>query len=1154
MVKKADKNGARQTVMKTIGHSPAAKKSRAVRGHSPTGRPEPSGGQMTALLGGLPDGICIFDKAGVITYCNQSFSSISGLPFRKLTGRKLRKNVLWGAPGKDDQFREMWRRVKQTGRQLEVNAQPITRPDQPIRFWDLKLTPYFSKKKRFDGINLQIREVTEEAGLRNRERLLTDYYAAALVHQSIQPLLDDLVSLLKDYSRCPFVQIVILDVYGNRTLKAMTGRSPGLWDANKAISQPAVEMLFSEAGAEYSCGETGSLCLGDTLAILDGLVGSLKKLVNDATNSYGCKSLALVPVRPAGKITGYILLAGPVAGAITPDIVETVESISGHLQVIVEHAELKDEVRRQRQGLLKQMHERAAHLEALSERLKHESAERKKAQEEMRAQRDLAVTLNGIEKLDDALKLCLDTAILMSGMDCGGIYLADLVAGGFNLAVSRGLSDDFVRQVTYYNDSEPYALIFKNGVPVYSPYNEINRSEDQMRQAEGLKGVGIIPVMHNGRAVACLNIASHVFDEIPFSARSVVEAIAADLSTFIAHIMDREALKESEERYRTLFAGTPNPIVVKDMEGNYIDGNDAALAFFECTREEFLAMNVKNTLPPYLDEDWYTNLRKIWETGGTVERDYYVWGKIKVLELTLTPLQIRGRKIVFGIGRDVTERKKAEKELRESEEKYRLLVENAGEAIAVVQDSIVKFVNSRTFEIMLHSREEFLSRPFIEFIHPDDRQMVKGYYSAWSSHEKAPSLYPFRFIDKDGSIKWAEMRASTFKWEGKPAVLVLMTDITERQRASEALRQSEERYRLLAENSLDVIWTVGQDMTPLYISPSVELYTGLKADEIIDIVSRCDEYADRLGMDHRDVERQRAAIKALLEGEEDIQVIEYRIKAGDGKSYWAHEKMSILRDSEGKPTGIIGVTRDITEQKKVTENLIVADRLVSLGEMAAGLAHEINNPLTAVMGFAYLLQQNPATSPEIREDVESIYQESKRAADVIKNFLAFSRGHTTEKKAEQINIMVDNVLKLRQSRMQKENIEVKLDLAEDLPSVYCDPARIQQAVLNIILNAEYFMYEAHQRGTLTIKTHVYGGNIRLSIRDDGPGIAPDKLDQVFDPFYTTKQTGEGTGLGLSISHSIVHEHGGNIYIESSLGKGAFFTIELPAGQQGLMLS
>ena len=1028
-MQKAGKNGVRQTVMQNIGRSPAPKKSRAGKGRSMSGRPEPDAGQVKTLMGGMPVGICIFDKTGMITFCNVSFAAISGLPHRKLAGRKLRKNALWGERGQADEFRELWQRAKETGQQLTVAAQPVSRPGKPTRYWDIKLEPYLSRRKRFDGMNLQVKDVTEEAGLRNRERLLTGYYSAASRHKSVQPLLDELVSLLKEYSCCPSVQIVVLDSYGNRTLKAGTGRSPGLWDGSNAVSQSAIEAIFDEVGAEFSCGSEGSICLGDIASMQERLEGSLKNLVIDGVNSYGYRSLALVPVRLGGKLAGYILLASPAAEGITRGIVEAAESVSVHLQVIIEYAGLKDELRRQRQGLLKQMHERAAHLEALGERLKQESAERKKAQEEMRVQRDLAVALNGIENLDEALRLCLDTAILVSGMDSGGIYLADPLAGGFKLAVSRGLSEGFVRQVTYYNDSEPSARIINSGQSVYSTYSDLGMPTDHVRQGEELKGMGVVPVMHDGRAVACLNIASHVFDEIPFSARDAVEAIAADLGTFIAHIVDREALIESEERYRTLFARTPNPIMVKDTEGNYIAGNDAALAFLECTREEFLAMNVKNTLPPYLDEGWYANLRSIWETGGTVERDYYVWGKIKVLDLTITPLQVGGRKIIFGIGRDVTERKKAETELR----------------------------------------------------------------------------------------------------------------------------LSEERYRLLAENSVDVIWTAGMDLKLTYISPSIFLHTGYTADEVMDMASHDQGYDSMLGVDGRDIERKLAAMKLLIDGKADMQVIEYQVKGRDGNIAWADEKMSLLRDGEGKAAGIIGVARDITVQKKMTENLIIADRLVSLGEMAAGLAHEVNNPLTAVMGFAYLLQQNPATPPELREDVEAIYRESKRAGDVIKSFLAFSRGQAAEKKDEQINRLVENVLKLRQSRMQKENISVNLDLAEGLPSIYCDVSQIQQAMLNIILNAEYFMYQAHQRGTLVISTRLSGASIRLSIADDGPGITPGNLDHVLDPFFSTKQVGEGTGLGLSICHSIVRGHGGNIYVESSPGKGAIFTIELPAGQQGFIL-
>jgi signal transduction histidine kinase len=258
--------------------------------------------------------------------------------------------------------------------------------------------------------------------------------------------------------------------------------------------------------------------------------------------------------------------------------------------------------------------------------------------------------------------------------------------------------------------------------------------------------------------------------------------------------------------------------------------------------------------------------------------------------------------------------------------------------------------------------------------------------------------------------------------------------------------------------------------------------------------------------------------------------------------------MSIMRDQNGKAAGILGIVRDITQQKKMTERLVSTDRLASLGEMAAGLAHEVNNPLTAVMGFAYLLQQNPNTPPEIKNDVDAIYREGKRAAEVIKSFLIFARGQKPQKQAVYINDILEGVLRLRHSQMNKENIEVATNLAEDIPAVQGDVSQLQQAFLNVVLNAEYFMYKSHRGGHLSLSSVLADGKVVVLIGDDGPGIPPEKLNRVFDPFYTTKDVGEGTGLGLSICHGIIREHGGEINVESSLGKGATFIIELPVGK------
>jgi two-component system cell cycle sensor histidine kinase/response regulator CckA len=167
--------------------------------------------------------------------------------------------------------------------------------------------------------------------------------------------------------------------------------------------------------------------------------------------------------------------------------------------------------------------------------------------------------------------------------------------------------------------------------------------------------------------------------------------------------------------------------------------------------------------------------------GGTVERDYYVWGRIKVLELTIIPLQVTGRKLVFGIGKDITERKIAEAALRESEEKYRSLIENAGEAIFIVQDAQIKFANKRSLESVQYSSQELTSRPFSEFIYTKDMPMVMERHAARLRGENVESFYPFRIVDKDGSVRRVEMRAIPVQWDNKPATLTLMTDVSGRE-------------------------------------------------------------------------------------------------------------------------------------------------------------------------------------------------------------------------------------------------------------------------------------------------------------------------------------------------------------------------------------
>jgi signal transduction histidine kinase len=233
-----------------------------------------------------------------------------------------------------------------------------------------------------------------------------------------------------------------------------------------------------------------------------------------------------------------------------------------------------------------------------------------------------------------------------------------------------------------------------------------------------------------------------------------------------------------------------------------------------------------------------------------------------------------------------------------------------------------------------------------------------------------------------------------------------------------------------------------------------------------------------------------------------------------------------------------------TERKQVEEQLLASDRLASIGELASGIAHELNNPLTSVIGFSQLLLGKDIPD-DIREDIKVIYSEARRAAEVMQNLLIFARRHTPVKQLVNINSVIEKVLTVRAYEQRVENIQVITHLAPDLPEIMADYFQLQQVFLNIIINAEHFMIEAHDKGTLAITTQRVGSTIKASFTDNGPGIAKENLGHLFDPFFTTKEVGSGTGLGLSICHGIITEHSGRIYAESELGRGATFVVELP---------
>jgi len=231
-------------------------------------------------------------------------------------------------------------------------------------------------------------------------------------------------------------------------------------------------------------------------------------------------------------------------------------------------------------------------------------------------------------------------------------------------------------------------------------------------------------------------------------------------------------------------------------------------------------------------------------------------------------------------------------------------------------------------------------------------------------------------------------------------------------------------------------------------------------------------------------------------------------------------------------------------EKQLQKELNLASRLASVGKLAAGVAHEINNPLTGVLAFSERLLRK-STDKKVSRDLKRIHSEARRTARVVERLLTFARRREPKKENSDVNRILRGALELRAYELKTSNIEVETDLAPGLPRIMVDPYQIQEVFLNLIMNAEQAMTEADRGGKLSIKTREMKSCIRISFTDDGPGISAEHLDRVFDPFFTTRGKDGGTGLGLSVCHGIVERHDGRIYAKSKPGKGATFVVELP---------
>lgn len=347
-----------------------------------------------------------------------------------------------------------------------------------------------------------------------------------------------------------------------------------------------------------------------------------------------------------------------------------------------------------------------------------------------------------------------------------------------------------------------------------------------------------------------------------------------------------------------------------------------------------------------------------------------------------------------------------------------------------------------------------------------------------------------------------------------------------------ALTASEQRYRRIFETSKDMILTTAMNGRILDLNPAGFSMLGLDAGALAEEVLLPMFFSDAAHWDK---------IVADIEKQGFVSNIEVDLKnLGD-----SHNRV-LLSSSRGSGSGntIHFVVKDIEQQRQMREQMAQADKLASIGELSAGIAHEINNPLGIILGYTQLMLRQKCDDPQRFEDLKTIEKHARNCKTIVEDLLNFARTSQPKKELFDVHVIVDEVLDFVEQHAKLGQIHIDKDYDRKLSPLLLDAKKIKQVFINLIMNARYAV---GRQGTITVRTGMNGqaDQVRISIEDTGPGIEQKNLTRIFDPFFTTKPTGEGTGLGLSVSYGIVKNHGGEITVESRPGQGATFSILLP---------
>ena len=646
-----------------------------------------------------------------------------------------------------------------------------------------------------------------------------------------------------------------------------------------------------------------------------------------------------------------------------------------------------------------------------------------------------------------------------------------------------------------------------------------------------------------------------------------------------------EALRESEERYRAIFEQAVEGFFQSTPEGRWIKVNQAlARMCGYASPEEMMGSVIDIAEQHYTKQEDREEFNRLLREQGVVENfEHETWRKDgSIFWTSVSARAVRdgeGRILYFeGTHEDIDQRKKAERLLVEAEEQYRSLFETSTNAILIRnREGRITMVNPVGVNLLEAAKaEDLIGRAYLDLVHPEDRSlsaeriekiflMAVGHPPAGEFNQTAVPPREHRMVTLRGEVIYVESTGVAFHHKGESFIQGIFRNITERKRAEEALRQSEEKYRRLFEeskraeelyrsllnSSADAIVIYDLEGKVRYVNPSFSRIFGWTLEELVG--KRIPFVVDS----ESDVTQ--AEIRGLLEGGAPVN-FETRRFTKDGRTLSVTISGSRYDDHEGVPAGILVILHDITRTKALEAQFRQAQKMEAIGTLAGGIAHDFNNLLQAIGGYAQLLLWGKSAKDPGYQELLEIQKAVQRAAQLIRQLLTFSRKVEGKRRPLDLNreiLEAEKVLKVTLPKM----IGIDLHLGSRLEAVNADPVQIEQILLNLGSNAADAMRDG---GRLILETrnasldeefcrqHLGarpGNYVLLTVADNGQGMDRETVQHIFEPFFTTKEVGKGTGLGLASVYGIVKSHGGYILCESEAGQGTIFKIYLPAVQE-----